>query len=175
MGDEIHLAKFVTKRHTMALNAFASPGLGPVGRIAEGAVMLDVTPSSSEYVGLPPRLPHRVELIWMCAGSDGLLLELAAPNADGIVIAAMGGGHVPPSIVETIQATIAAGTPVIVASRCGAGPMLRHTYDGPGSETDLRDAGAIFARDVAPLKARLRLMVALALGLAPETAFHRDT
>jgi L-asparaginase len=164
MGNEIHLARFVAKVHTTQVMAFASPGFGPIGHVLEGRVHLHVRPTSDDYLGLPERIGARVELIWATAGADGLLVDAAAPVAQGLVVAGTGGGHLPPALAESVVAAATRGLPTILASRTGAGPILEGTYHGIGSETHLLSHGVLPAGWLSPLKARLRLLVALALG-----------
>lgn len=172
MQDEIHLARWVTKVHTARLAAIASPEIGPVGSIVEGEVRLNVAPGASEFMGLPDRLSHRVEVILAVAGADGSLVDAARTWADGIVVAGTGGGHVPPDMARALRDATSAGFPVVLASRTGAGPLLRGTYRGPGSDAELRELGVIPAHSLSAVKARLRLMVALALGIGPRAAFE---
>ncbi|SRR6266511_3219811 len=164
LGDELHLARWVAKVHTTSPAAFASPDLGPVGSVVEGRVQLTVEQAPTDLLGIPETLDtHVVELVWVAAGADGRLLDAAATHADGIVVAGTGGGHVPPPVATAIGRAIDAGVPVVLASRCGAGPLLGDTYAGEGSERHLRSLGVVPAGCLAPLKARLRLQVALAL------------
>jgi L-asparaginase len=58
---------------------------------------------------------------------------------------------------------------LVVASRAGGGPMLRHTYGGPGSEIVLRKAGLIWGGRLHPLKARVLLETCLRAGLERAT------
>jgi L-asparaginase len=60
---------------------------------------------------------------------------------------------------------------VVLASRCAGGPVLEESYAGVGSETHLRSVGLLPAGDLAPLKARLRLMAAVAMGVSPADVF----
>ena len=64
---------------------------------------------------------------------------------------------------------------VIAASRCGAGDTLRSTYGVPGTEIDLQERGVLMAGALSPAKARLRLQVALANGVAPSSVFPSRT
>lgn len=164
MHDEIHLARTAVKAHTSRVAAFTSPGFGPAGYVSEGRVYLNSLPTGSDYLGLPGELDGRVELIWVAAGADGLLVDAAASAAQGLVIAGTGGGHVPPQIADSLHAAVERGLPVVLASRTGSGPLLGNTYGGAGSETHLREIGVQSAGMISPLKARLRLMVGLALG-----------
>lgn len=63
------------------------------------------------------------------------------------------------------------GLPIVLATRCPAGPTLARTYDGPGSETALLAAGLLPAGRLSAVKCRLRLLVALAVGLPASSAF----
>lgn len=168
--DEIHLARHVTKVHTTRVAAFTSPGLGPVGWLTEGRVRLELAENSQDRLGLPEHMKRRVELITAVAGAGGGLLG-AALGADGVVIAGTGGGHVPEGMLAALQRLLEARVPVVLASRTGAGSVLEGSYGGRGSETDLRRMGVVAAGALAPIKARLRLLVALELGIQPSTAF----
>lgn len=169
--DEIHLARLVTKAHTSAVAPFRSPGIGPVGWISEARVSLAVGAPAEEYLGYPGAIDKRVELIEVVSGSDGLFVEAAAAVSDGIVLAGTGGGHTPPTMVDSIQRAVDSGVAVILASRTGSGRVLERTYSGPGSESDLLERGLVSAGTLQPIKARLRLLVGLSLGLAPTSLF----
>jgi L-asparaginase len=171
-GDELHLARWVTKAHTSRPAAFASPETGPAGVVVEERVRMNAPPGPSDHLGLPATLAGtRVELVWIYAGADGALISSAAERADGLVVAGTGGGHTPPSVAAAIGAAVAAGTPVVVATRCATGPTLSGTYGGEGGEAHLRDLGALHAGRIPALKARVRLQVALALGRTADEVF----
>jgi L-asparaginase len=174
-ADEIHLARLASKAHTSRTAAFRSLGAGPIGWITERRVHLLTGPPAPEYLGRPATLNARVELILVVAGSDDALLRAAARISQGIVLAGTGGGHVTPSMVEAVQDALDAGVTVVLASRTGSGPVLSGTYGGPGSETDLLKRGVISAGTLQPIKARLRLMVGLSLGLAARDLFPAST
>lgn len=163
MHDEIHAARWATKVHTSRVASFSSPSFGPVGYVVEGRVHLHAHYTAYDYLGMPDEFEKRVELIWVAAGADGLLVDAAASSAQGLVIGGMGGGHVPPAMVGSLRAAVESGLPVVPASRCQSGPVLEHTYGGAGSETHLREIGLHLAGTLPPVKARLRLLTALAL------------
>lgn len=172
MQDEIHTARAVAKTHTTRMAAFDSPGAGPIGHVLEGRVVVRAATSSEDYLGLPNQLDQvRVELIWVASGSDGLIVDAVMDRADGLVIAGMGGGHVPPEMAGPVERAVQMGRHVVMSSRCGSGPTLTGTYDGVGSEIQLQEAGVLVAGELSPLKARLRLLVALSLGLQPRDVF----
>lgn len=170
---EIHAARFVAKTHGTRAAAFASLLAGPVGCVVERAVELWLAPRYVDALGPVASAPlPRVELVPMTIGAGpehGVAVLGTGPA--GIVIDGFGAGHVAPAALDVVDEAVAAGLPVVVASRCGAGPTLSETYGVPGTELDLRRRGALMAGALAPRKARLRLAVALALGVRPADAF----
>lgn len=170
--DELHLARWVTKSHTARVAAFSSPETGPAGQVIEDRVLLNQTRRPDDYLGTPQSLGEtRVELIWVYAGLEARAVHALAEDADGLVVAGTGGGHTPPPVAEALEQIITSGIPIVIASRCPSGPMLVDTYDGAGSEGHLRSIGALSAGHLPALKTRLRLQVALALGLEPQKVF----
>ncbi|TWS93969.1 asparaginase [Reyranella sp. CPCC 100927] len=171
MLDHVHTALDVTKTETSRLDAFRSPATGPVATLLEDRVVPLMLPvrdwkqAVHHAVGAAAALrlagASPVALLWLGLGEQGAVLKAVLNDPrhlgyGGIVVGAMGGGHVPEALVAPLVAH-ASRLPIVVASRAGGGPLLRQTYEGPGSEIALRAAGLIFAGRLPPLKARLLL------------------
>ena len=173
LNDELHAARFVTKAHTQRVSALVSPDAGPFGGIAERRVDVWWRPAWEDYLGLPESLEGvEVELVLLAAGVSNAQLRAAVERRPaGIVIEATGGGHILPPLLPLVDEAVAAGIPVVTASRVGSGPNLERTYRMPGGETDLIDRGAIPAGMLSGHKARLRLLVGVALGRDPAELF----
>jgi L-asparaginase len=111
---------------------------------------------------------HAVALYTVALGDDGRLLPaIEEQGFAGLVIEALGGGHVPSVLVEKLE-DLARKIPVILTSRTGTGEVLRATYGFPGSETDLLERGLTYAGPLNGPKARLLLTLLLRSGAAEE-------
>ena len=162
-NDEIHAARFVSKTHTSKPSAFQSRLTGPIGWLSEGHPVIVAKPVGRFCLNVPAGADvPPVALIRVALDDDGRILPaLTAQGFRGVVIEGFGGGHVTPSMLPRI-ARLATEMPVVLASRTGAGELLRNTYRYRGSETDLLEAGAIPAGTLDGLKARILLSFCLA-------------
>lgn len=165
LNDELHAARWVRKTHTSNVATFRSDPLGPVGWLVEDRVRIPVRHRRFPALDLPADADvPAVALVTAALGDDGRLLpELPRLGYQGLVVAAMGGGHLPASWLPALRELV--GTfPVVLAARVGAGEGLRGTYARPGSEIDLLAMGLIPAGALHPYKARMLLTLALAAG-----------
>jgi L-asparaginase len=174
MAGEIHTARFVTKAHATRHHALGS-NTGPLGQISEDQPEIWFQPRYDDYVGRPTsgnrNLP-RVEQVTMTIGNEPHALSAAIRTQPaGLVIAGLGGGHIPPQLLRCVDDAVQRDIPVIIGSRCGDPSTLHRTYAIPGTEIDLQERGALMSGTLSPPKARLRLSVALANGLPPAAAF----
>ena len=168
MSGRVFAGIDVTKSHTHLLDAFESPGLGPVGVVDDGVVIFRraLPPAPPALAPEEPALP--VDIVYAWAGADERLLDASRSVARGVVVAAMGRGNVPPAMVPGIERWVAEGKPVVIASRAQRG-RVGLTYGYPGGARRLHDAGAILAVGRRPQQARIDLMLALGLGLGGPT------
>src|SRR5215469_12902174 len=173
LNDQIHAARWVQKTHTASTTAFASPGRGPLGDVSEGRVHIPVAlRHRSPAIRPDPAKSVRTGIATVALGDDGTFIEAMAEHVDGLVIAALGAGHVPAGAVPALG-RLTERIPVVLASRTGAGPVHDRTYSFPGSERDLLTRGLISAGYLDPLKARILLQLLIASGA--DTARVRKT
>ena len=164
LADEVHAGRAVRKAHATRPHAFASPDSGPIGVVVEGRPALLQRPASPRLTLRPTGpLTARVPVLTVGPDEDPAVVGALAGVADGLVVAALGGGHVPGSLAEPLGA-LALDLPVVLASRVGAGRVLTETYRSPGSETDLLQRGLLWSGFLGPAKARVLLVTALACG-----------
>ncbi len=171
LNDTVHLASRVQKTSSMAVEAFDSPGFGPVGRLVESEFRLLWGVVSPRPEALPaPRVgPVNVALLECGLGDDGRLVRAARDAGfEGIVISGLGVGHVSVAVADAISDAIEAGVIVVVGSRTARGGTAMNLYGYPGSEVDLLRRGAVMAGDLSPRKARLLLHTMLSAGHSPE-------
>ena len=103
-------------------------------------------------------------------GEDGrMLAALPTLGYAGAVIEGMGAGHVPADAAPHLATPRRRSIPVILASRCAAGPVFTETYGYPGAEIDLIARGLTPSGILSGLKARLLL----GLALQTRTGRHR--
>ncbi len=171
-AGDIFDARTVTKIDTTRLEAFGGYP-GPIGRIDFLGLQAIVSYFARPEPRVAQRIKHvdvRVEIVYAYAGWCGEGLLEAFARADGVVIAALGTGNVPPDVVPMIRA---AAKPVVIATRTHTGAILpAYGYEGGGKQ--LRELGAIPASFLNAHKARILLLVMLARGASRvelETAF----
>lgn len=169
LNDEVHAARYVQKTHTASPSAFASPGFAPLGRIIEGEFERYATLRRWPPLNTPASVGDAaVALIKIPLGDDGRLLA-AVPNLGfrGVVIEAMGAGHLPAPLVA-IAGRLANEMPVVLATRVPSGPIFSRTYGFAGSEMDLIANGLIPGGSIGSLKACVLLRLLIAHGFDPQ-------
>jgi L-asparaginase len=164
MMDRVFTALDVTKAHTHMLDAFDSPGLGPLGVIADGKVIFRRASALPPIIA-PKSLATPVDIVMTYAGADSRLLDASRVEGRAVVIAGMGRGNVPPAMVDGIDRWIADDKPVVITSRSLRG-RVGCTYGYPGGGRRLAERGVIFAGARRPQQARIDVMLALGAGLS---------
>jgi L-asparaginase len=173
--DTIHAAIDVAKADTARIDAFHSRLAGPVGALVEDRVRMIGTPNLAHKAAFHKAIQNApddwmdtqapVALLTMGIGESGGLLSAMAADPEtfgyrGLVIGAMGGGHVPSWTCTAVE-TLAGRMPVVTAGRIQQGYLLLKTYERDGSEIDLADRGVLSGGRLPPLKARVLLSLML--------------
>lgn len=160
LNGEIHSARDVQKVHTTAVQAFASPDVGTLGRMEDGTphfrrrVLTRHTRESEFDLAGVTTLPY-VPILYGHAGADARLARAAIESgAAGIVHAGTGNGSIHEALLATLAAAAGKGIGVVRTSRTGAGAVLF-------AESAYADAGFIDADTLPPAKARILLALAL--------------
>ena len=177
MNDEVHAARYVSKRHTTALNAFSSGDTGPVGRVHEGRLtgFRSPGPRLKRLQTDQPAPWPRVAVLTSVLGDDaGMIRSVVAGGYQGCVLDAMGAGHVPAALVADIEIMVAA-IPVLLCSRTDSGRVCENTYAYPGSEVDLLARGVSPACTLTTIKTRILLLCALRANENEAPRSVRDT
>lgn len=163
-GGQIHAARWVRKADATGPAAFASSQTGPIGWVEEGRPVILARPDRRPAID-PSSLTARVDVVSIGLGDRGDALRTAGRDADGVVLVALGGGHLPPAVLDALG-DIAAAVPVVATVRPERGTVLRETYGFRGSERDLRASGVLVAGRRSPAAARITLIAALGAGLS---------
>lgn len=160
LSGTIEPADDVVKMHATALDTFASPNGGSLGRVGADGVTVFRRRAGRRAVRTT-RAAERVQLITATVAMDGSLLDAAvAAGADAIVVAATGAGNTDPALLAAAVRAMDAGVPVALATRCPSG-RAGSAYAFPGGGATWIRAGAMPVGHLCAVKAR----VALALGL----------
>jgi L-asparaginase len=153
LNGEIHAARQVRKTHATALDAFKSPGTGPIGNVTASSVRFTRHGPTRLTLKIDSVEPS-VDLLTLVAGSDGRLVMAAVDSgARGIVIEVFGSGNVPPSVMDAVRAARSKGIVVVFTTRTGGGSV--HVDD------EARALGVVSGKDLDGLKSRMLLVAAL--------------
>lgn len=178
MADWLYTARDAVKLDSLAVDPLTGQHVGSVGRVAGDSVCF-----TRDIPCQRPRLPHGqkaqdlfVPLVACYPGMDGTMIRAACEaGAKGMVVEGFGAGNVPPGAEEAMAETVAAGIPVVLATRCVRGGVWP-VYGYTGGAASLLSRGVISARSLSGTKAQLLLKIALGAGV-PHAAladlFHR--
>jgi L-asparaginase len=164
ISGQIFTALDATKTNTHLLDAFESPGFGPLGVLDEGELIVHREMPPIPRIIDPAELATPIDIIFVAAGSDARLLDASRESARGVVLAAMGRGNVPPALVPSIEKFVAEDKPVVITSRTQGG-RVGHTYGYAGGGKRLEEIGVILAGSRRAQQARIDLMLGLGAGM----------
>jgi len=186
LNDEINAAREVTKTDALRLNTFQTRGYGVLGVVDTDRVVFYRTPvkrhtAKSEFDIAPVAKLPRVDVLLVYQGADGDLIKAAVDaGAQGIVVAGAGAGATSGTQQAAIAYALKKGAIVVTTTRAGSGriaPPRRGPEPpqatppgggrGNGNLTPEERQRRIAGEDLAPVKARILLMLALAQKHAP--------
>lgn len=162
MGDAVLGARDARKAATSSIDAFRTFPRGPLAR---------VTPAGIDWFGPPHRMGEaarypfpqalpRVAILTAGAGMDAQPVEaLLGIGCKGMVLAGMGQGNAPASVIAALSRAAASGVPVVRSTRVDEGLVDRNV------EVDDDALGLVAARALGPARARMLLMVLVANGI----------
>ncbi|HFU4060680.1 TPA: asparaginase [Streptococcus suis] len=164
MNDEIHAAKYVTKTHTTNVSTFQTPTHGPLGLVTKRDILYFKTAEPRVRFDLS-HISGTVPILKAYADMDSVLLDSLSHSAiSGLVIEALGAGNLPPTILPAIQKLLKQNIPVVLVSRCFNG-IAEPVYAYQGGGIQLEQDGILFVKELNAQKARLKLLIALNVGL----------
>src|SRR5215218_2457791 len=169
LNDEINAARDVTKTDALRLDTFQSREYGILGVVDSDRVVFyragvkRHTVAAEFDVAALKDLP-RVDVIMVYQGASGDLIKAAVDlGAKGIVIASAGAGATSGTQRDGIQYAVSKGVYVVTSTRTGSGRIAASRRERSGNaEEQAETERRIAAEDLAPVKARILLMLALA-------------
>ena len=170
MNNEIYSARDVTKTDTVRSDAFQAGRYGALGAVDDERVTFWRTPMSKHTEAAPfdvsavTALP-RIDVVVTHFDAPGDLIQAAVDaGARGIVVAGAGEGNVSPAQADAIARATRRRVPIVVSSRTGGGRVGASALARLRAivrEGDVDGTFLIAAEDLAPMKARVLLMLAL--------------
>ena len=167
LNDEINAAREVTKTDALRLHTFQTRGYGVLGVVDADRVVfyrssLRRHTSEAEFdISRVEDLP-RVDVVMVYQGASGDVIRLLVDQgARGIVIASAGAGATSGTQGEGIRYAVEKEVFVVTSTRAGSGRGSAASRPNPASGTSRSPTYRIAAEDLAPLKARVLLMLAL--------------
>jgi L-asparaginase type II len=164
MNGQVIAARDVHKMDTMTVDSFKAPVFGILGWVLDSQLRLYKTPArthtfdtefdTSEMDQLP-----RVDIVMGYQDDSGIALTaFVNAGAKGLVVAGAGTASVSDAMAEAASAAIRNGVVVVRAPRTATGIVMRNI------EFDDAKYGTVAGDTLSPVKAKVLLALALALG-----------
>jgi L-asparaginase len=170
LNDEINAARDVTKTDALRLQTFQTRGYGVLGVVDEDRVVYyrDVVKrhtKNTEFDVAKIEMLPRVDVVLTYQGASGDVIKaIVDQGAKGIVIATAGAGATSGTQGDGIRYAIDKGVFVVTGTRAGSGRIAARIRPGAvtaNGDQPTRPTLRIAAEDLAPIKARILLMLAL--------------
>jgi L-asparaginase len=131
LGGTVFAAADVRKQHGWRIGAFGAGDAGPLALVQDGMLLPLRLPLPAVAHAAASAAPAEasawpvVEIITSHAGARGAVIDaLVADGVQGIVIAGTGNGSIHQALLDAARRAIAAGVPVVRASRCLLGGVF---------------------------------------------------
>lgn len=173
MNGQIHAARDVTKADAQRLDAFQTRGYGAIGVIDADRVIFYRSvekrhTSRAEWDAATISALPRVDVIMVYQGAPPDLIRAAVDfGAKGIIIAGAGAGSISGPQQEGVAYAAQRGVFVVLSTRTGSGRVVSGKTDVAASLPALSRPFIVAGEDLAPVKARILLMLALSKGSTP--------
>ncbi len=175
LNDDINAAREVTKTDALRLDTFRTRGYGVLGYVDHDRItyyrnVIRKHTAGSEFDGADLTYPMpRVDVLWVYQGATADLIKAAVDlGAKGIVMATAGAGATSGNQEEGIAYTLKKGVIVVITTRTGSGRIAPRNgprqppTQGPFAGLTMAELHRqIAGEDLAPVKARILLMLAL--------------
>ena len=178
-NGEIFSGFRTVKGHSINTSAFAITALGGglIGSVYSGHTFFFIPKGFSSHRGAfhevlknSIRLPHVGVHYVTAGGNDSALVALETDDHSGLVLAALGGGEIPETLVPKLLTLATQGLPIIVSSRVPNVVVL------PETMTLKEGKNVVASRHLNPQKSAILLALVLATGKSPADVFsHLDT
>jgi L-asparaginase len=183
LNDEINAAREVAKTDALRLHTFQTRPYGVLGvvdadRVAYYRDVLKRHTLRSEFDVSSITVLPRVDVIMVYQGASGDLIRAAVDfGAKGIVLATAGAGATSGTQIDGVRHATDKGVFVVSSTRAGAGRIPAQRQERPRDEPnesedpsrrEERRRYRLGAEDLAPVKARILLMLALTTTQDPE-------
>ncbi|PSQ44549.1 Glu-tRNA(Gln) amidotransferase GatDE subunit D [Halobacteriales archaeon SW_7_68_16] len=157
----LHRGVRARKNHTSRRDAFDTVGRRPLGTVdyetGNASFRREYRERGAVDLALDPAMNEDVELVQFVPGMSERLLDTAL-EADGVVIAGTGLGHVHSDRIAALEAATPE-TVVAMTSQCLEGRVCDRVYD---NGRDILEAGVVEVEDTLPETAYVKLMWVLA-------------
>ena len=170
LNNEINSAREVSKTDAQRLQTFKSGAFGVLGVVDDDQIVYyrqtnrRHTHRTEFDISTVDRLP-RVDILMTYLDAPGDLIRAAIDaGAEGLVIAAAGAGSTTRAQRDAFRPALETGLPVVITTRTGGGriPPRQLPRNQEVNQDELQfSANRISGEDLAPLKARILLMLAL--------------
>lgn len=166
LAGTIEPADDVTKSHASVLDAFRSLNAGRIGRIEGDRVVIERPRGARRGPLTVERAAEPIPVVTATVAMDASILDAVARlRPAAIVVAATGAGNTSAELLAAGERAMAAGIPLVLATRCPSGGASAG-YAFPGGGATWVRAGALLAGTLTGPKARIALALGLGAGLA---------